>query len=157
MATDEVAQANPEVPISPSALKVATVLPASSAIGSLSAMVIANADLISPRWAFSTPYSSSSPVTTRFAEDSQLALAFALSRARAARVLAVALAHAYTTASTAELRCATALTSAIPGQIRAVTRTRTRARDRYIGFTLSGTGSFTSDARRAHVAGARAG
>ena len=73
MAIDDVAQATPLAPISPSALNVATVFEAKSAIGSLRERVSANADLMSPICAWSTPFNSSSPVTVSVAEESQLA------------------------------------------------------------------------------------
>src|SRR4051794_35825283 len=77
IATEETAHAAPEVPISPSALKAPAVLPARAMIGSLSSRVSAKASFTSPMCALIAAYRSASPVTTKLAEDEQLALALA--------------------------------------------------------------------------------
>src|SRR6188768_2318318 len=63
--------------MSPSALNVSVDFEANSMIGSLRARVSAKADLTSPMCAWIALYNSASPLTTRVAEDSQLAFAVA--------------------------------------------------------------------------------
>ena len=76
-ASEDAKHRAPCAPMSPSALKVSTVLPARDAIGSFSASVNEKAAFTSSRCVLIAVYSAASPRTSSVAEAEQLALALA--------------------------------------------------------------------------------